>query len=1445
MASNNGNKSHARKHCSICESNGESVHRVNSHNKDACWSTNGGPPQRGGNNRRNDGGNRYNNNRNSSRNNRDSYRSDSRDRGRPRRGRKKKSYRDYNDSDSNGSESDNGGDYDDFVDSRGIDDSHINARKKKAFAKQFAKLHGLAGKCKTPLRKTLYKVFQKEVETADKKAEREEERAEMKKTARMAAMMRDIVQPQSRRRNSRSSPVSIGNSSDDDSSSPEIVAMRKQKKKKKKVVRALRSLRKGAKRSLNRAASAAATRSTSRSPAKKKNNLDDTAEIDLACKKAAEAQAMKATRALKYEMAKDALMEALTYDCDDRKGQLKKTVVVAKAKKFCIAGASMATTQTQLFKIVENIAEKMADGQSFFQDLKKEKRKLSNTVIKKTISQFLNAIAFFFSCISEQNKKREWKKWHKWHILQSQLTKYFLLVSHKKCHSHIQALLRKSEDEKWIKFRQKDDDFVYIVANILTGLSYIGRTNNRARRAQEHLSKIYKRAKYLNKNNIEPKITKGDKKDDSTEKFYRVASAIHPYHWTMIPLAIVHRKCVKALERKLIKGNPKCSILNTQFKRKSTHRPSQRQIISLRKASKKGSIQNLLTTTKSVPNPKFSDNRKYSTNTTVFIHDKLATPFLGSIFQKTLRDYEHSKIRHKPVKIEITPGIHDFSNYVSLRRRFGLSMITIYTPHQVRTGLLKNNLKLLKIADSITIEKISTLEKVEKRNLAKQFQKILTSKLKKLWPLTLHDLVYLYFKSSMLMEREKKNIRAKLRFVMKKKYGVPTLANMVVKLPQNSYNRKTIYLLLRKIIMEDTANPKFIKLYLLSNIRIVLTKRKSMLDIFDNNIKITKELTETCPECTCKDIQKITGIKKPKDQHICIQNANIALFPELQANLKNTLHPEHIDAKKEVTAALIWFYKKTVKSFYEPHQMGIDHSADICDSVTNLCKSQNLSSEGKIDTRGNSLPTIEQFEKLVEKIKEAAVCTYQDKNGGAGIIMCKKHHWELNKKSFLEDSDHYEIINKSNETILTSMEDFHTKMKLDKIREFNKEKALPYSYVLTKFKDITRIRPIVSYFHHPLKKIYNYASRSLAHVLKKSDTKHFTLWKTQDLRPTISSIEAELKTNFNDDTKIMAHCADIKNMYTELPHKEILKAVRFFLTECSKKTRRKHVTIGIYKDGGIHLGRSKNTDQVCLSFEEIYKICEFDINNCFFTSLGKILRQIRGVPMGSPASPNLAIAICAFYENNFNEKLSNHNYKNKFYDCTPIVRAIRYIDDLLVFLAYDRKKPESKEICKNIIQEIQNTTYNESMKLKPEDTSKGFPYLESVLEVVSHKNKNDTIKIGYNDKNYEFFKEHGSLKILTLQHRDSFITQTQAEAKMIGQMHRINKTVNSGHELIQAVFKFITIAKHLRYKRQEIKMALLRMVAFSKHFPKIWAKIYNTYKLPKTWADIIIEETLQ
>ena len=114
--------------------------------------------------------------------------------------------------------------------------------------------------------------------------------------------------------------------------------------------------------------SKADTHSSSRSPAKNKTMPDEAAAINAEGKNKAD------LRALKYEMAKDALVEALSYDTEDRMGELKKTIVVAKAKKFCIQGANTAYTQEELFKVVEHMAEKMADGQSFFQELKKEKR---------------------------------------------------------------------------------------------------------------------------------------------------------------------------------------------------------------------------------------------------------------------------------------------------------------------------------------------------------------------------------------------------------------------------------------------------------------------------------------------------------------------------------------------------------------------------------------------------------------------------------------------------------------------------------------------------------------------------------------------------------------------------------------------------------------------------------------------------------------------------------------------------------------------------------------------------------------------------------------------------------------------------------------------------------------------------------------------------------------
>ena len=58
---------------------------------------------------------------------------------------------------------------------------------------------------------------------------------------------------------------------------------------------------------------------------------------------------------------------------------------------------------------------------------------------------------------------------------------------------------------------------------------------------------------------------------------------------------------------------------------------------------------------------------------------------------------------------------------------------------------------------------------------------------------------------------------------------------------------------------------------------------------------------------------------------------------------------------------------------------------------------------------------------------------------------------------------------------------------------------------------------------------------------------------------------------YGKNTNFSILCGDIKNMYTELPHDEIIKAVEFMINRTKAKTRRKHVTIERKKRGEINL----------------------------------------------------------------------------------------------------------------------------------------------------------------------------------------------------------------------------------------------------------------------------------
>ena len=135
------------------------------------------------------------------------------------------------------------------------------------------------------------------------------------------------------------------------------------------------------------------------------------------------------------------------------------------------------------------------------------------------------------------------------------------------------------------------------------------------------------------------------------------------------------------------------------------------------------------------------------------------------------------------------------------------------------------------------------------------------------------------------------------------------------------------------------------------------------------------------------------------------------------------------------------------------------------------------------------------------------------------------------------------------------------------------------------------------------------------------------------------------------------------------------------------------------------------------------------------------------------------------------------------------------------------------------------------MKLKPEDTKKPFTFLQAIIHLVSRINKGDTIELGFKNQNIKQLLTSGDLKFITMQHRHSFITTTQAISKIVGEFSRINTTVNSTNQLFKAAFKSIAVINHLKYRKNEIKTALIKMMEKEDCFSNTWGTIYHLFNI--------------
>jgi hypothetical protein len=339
---------------------------------------------------------------------------------------------------------------------------------------------------------------------------------------------------------------------------------------------------------------------------------------------------------------------------------------------------------------------------------------------------------------------------------------------------------------------------------------------------------------------------------------------------------------------------------------------------------------------------------------------------------------------------------------------------------------------------------------------------------------------------------------------------------------------------------------------------------------------------------------------------------------------------------------------------------------------------------------------------------------------------------------------------------------------------------LPYAYILPKHKDWSRMRPVISYVTHPLNRLFNFIGRALHFLMKLLPIFHFNLWNEREIVPRLQSQFARIQRKFADRTGYLLVSADIKSMFTNLPHKIILAAISWLL----------HMIYNFFGYSCVYVSKGKTSffpffGAKKISFDLIRDICKFDLDNACFTLVGAIIRQIFGIPQGSPTSPALAVLVCIY---------SEHKWLQSHKIWSSCIATARYMDDTAVIICYPLDDPEGLQHALTIAHSLEVDCYHSSLTFEMDCSSKSVSIMRCILSVAKHN-----LIFNYNNKNlYQHIT--GTQTFIRYQHYHSWSDHKSKESVAVATLRDIAHFTTLPHDVLyHASMPFIELHSSLQY----------------------------------------------
>jgi hypothetical protein len=407
-----------------------------------------------------------------------------------------------------------------------------------------------------------------------------------------------------------------------------------------------------------------------------------------------------------------------------------------------------------------------------------------------------------------------------------------------------------------------------------------------------------------------------------------------------------------------------------------------------------------------------------------------------------------------------------------------------------------------------------------------------------------------------------------------------------------------------------------------------------------------------------------------------------------------------------------------------------------------------------------------------------------DRNGKVGWIVCIVLYYSWLLKDFVLNTGYYKVVSASLEEVLTELRTDYRDRGLSAMGKLDNFGAFGSLFLTIKDKDVTLLakrRPI-----HPSFSLYsricsNRVGRGIRFLITQV-TGHFNLWSTMRIKEAC----AEITNTVGKGRGLLGMGFDVKNMFTELLHVIIIRAV-FTLISVVRAKRRSlgdtsdSLQMTVRGRGGVDFyvpGRLRRT-HVTVTYALLLSAVEFGLSHIYGWVGNILVRQLQGIGMGGSDSPALAECVTVYAEREWRLALGRDS---------KLVHGFRIMDDVNLFVEYTLGNPQSLARAERLLESFLTHCYPEGVTL--EVTSEGDSWMFCGLElIVTSQEGHSGISVRQTFNNTESGVVDSNMQRLffPLSHCSSCTDPVHQQATIISTLYRIHHHTSCPEDMMRAV----------------------------------------------------------